>query len=112
MSSLSRRDILKLLTVGSTALSLPLHHFTTADSSIDETLNELISVHRAWLKTEASNAESHLSSLLHTGNLKQIISEEFSQGDVIYVNGLILSRTEAAIGSYYVEHFSNNLHKI
>ncbi|GAA0304115.1 hypothetical protein GCM10009128_24330 [Psychrosphaera haliotis] len=117
MRSLSRRDMLKLITASSTVLGLPLSHFTTTSSTNDQTLDELVCVHRAWLKSEVKKAEDYLSSLpqsslLHASSLKKLISKDFSQGHIIYVNGLMLSRTEVAISSYYLEQFSKKPNKV
>jgi len=117
MRSLSRRDMLKLITASSTVLGLPLSHFTTASSINDQTLDELVCVHRAWLKCEVNKAEYYLASLpqsllLNADSLKQLISADFSQGHIIYVNGLMLSRTEVAISSYYIEQFSKKPNKV
>lgn len=106
MLNINRRGFLQLTMA--TLAGNQLHYRSGNELNHDALFDELIQVHRCWFQQIRMAPASFLSQfsndrLKDQKFLSQQITADFVRGDTVDVNGLLLSKTEAAIMALSVE---------
>ena len=100
MINVNRRDFVKLaslLPLQSAALFVTDQAAANGYGAVDE-LWQVVKVWFAEMEQSPSKyLESHGVDITNSSQVKQCLVADFEAGDVIAINGLVLSQTEAAI---------------
>jgi hypothetical protein len=92
-----RRNLIKSLTVlPLTALSIPL--LSTVNNTFTNPTNKLFDMAlKTWKKTEVISPATYIEKLqLNKENYKATQIREFAEGNILELDGLILSKSEVA----------------
>jgi hypothetical protein len=110
MNVISRRNVLKFgIGIGLVAGISQCVKNVSSKEKFGASVDEFVSVHTAWFEAEKVKPQIYLSSLSDSvftnSDLMQVqIESDFYDNRILLVNGLMLSKTEAALIAVALEN--------